>query len=1112
MAQIKSYFANLRFDPKLKESFIARYLSNSRLVLLIIFMIAMVGIASLFALPRILNPDVKIPIVLVTTALPGASPKDVESLVSAPIEDAVTGVVNVKKVTSNSQNSFSIVQIEFNSGVDPDKARSDVQSAVDSVNTLPSEVQPPKVQKLDFQNTPVWTFVVTGSSAKSSEAGSTEQFSKILKTRLKDLPKIKDVTISGLPEQEIQILLRLEAIASYKLNPLALIQAISSAIGSFPAGSVRTDNSSFALSIDQAVTTVDDLRNLRVLLNGNTVMLSDIATISERSKPDQVSSLYASEKTPISPAVSFSIFKTAGSNITDAARDAEKEVNRAISDYNNEFKVSTILNTADEIDKQFSDLIRDFTTTIILVFITLFVFVGLRQAIVALISAPLTFFITFTVMNITGIALSFIAVFSLLLSLGLLVDDTVVVISAVSQYFRTGKFTPLEAGLLVWRDFMVAIFTTTITTVWAFLPLLLSSGIIGEFIKSIPIVVSASLLASFFVAMFIILPVLIMILEGYMPTRVKVFLKITLFLLLVGFLFVFLPKSFLLPFELIAGAVFFLVVWRIKNTLIGLAFRNKSKRQTRKEKAEQGLIHFDRISEKYKGMMHYILISSSLRKRTIIMVGIFSLFSYLLLPLGFVRNEFFPKADNKYIYVSLGLPEGTNTQKSQTEAKSLLEQLRKTPGVSFATADIGRAFNQSTFGVGGAGTNNVFFSLALLPKGKRKDSTIIASNIRKTFSSYQTGNLQVIEASGGPPAGADVQIKLFGEDLSVLDTYADKVIGYLKKQPGTTNIDKTIKPGTSKLVFVPDKDKLSQAGLTPDVLGFWLRLFASGFKANSIKLENEVSTDKKDITLRMSADPELAESINSIQIPVPGPGSAGTIPLASLGTINVVSNPTLITRENGKRTISVTASVSSGYSVSLANQNLIKYADTALGLPAEYTWKTGGVNEQNQDSVKSILQAMLLSFLLIIVTMVVQFSSFRRALIVMLVIPLSISGVFVIFALTGTPLSFPALIGVLALFGIVVKNSILVVDKIIINQKTGMKYVDSIVDAAGSRLEPIALTTFATIAGLVPITLSNPLWRGLGGAIIAGLTFSGTIMLFFIPVVYFYLFRPKGIK
>jgi len=1109
MKKITSYLDSLQFDSKLKEHFIAKYLSNPRLIVLLIAIIISFGLTSFFSLPKVLNPEIKIPIVVISTVLPGAGPADIESLITTPIEDAVTGVSDVKTVASVSQNSVSIVQIEFNSKADPDKARTDIQSAVDSVNDLPPEAQSPKVIKVDFQNQPVWTFVITGNN----NTGSLEQFSRILQQKLKDLPKIKDVSISGLPDREIQILLKPDIISSYKINPQQIIQLISISLNSYPAGNVQTDNLSFTLSIDQDITTIDDLRNLRLSLNGTIVMLSDIATISEKLKPDQTTSFFATRNTTSIPAITFSIFKTESSNITDAAKDAEKKTEETLAEYHNNFKASTIVSAADEINHQFSELIRDFSITIILVFITLFIFVGIRQAFVALLSTPLTFFITFTVMRIMDISLSFIAIFSLLLSLGLLVDDTVVVISAVTSYFRTKKFSALQAGLLVWKDFLVVIFTTTITTVWAFLPLLLSGGIIGEFIKSIPIVISTTLIASFLIAMFIILPVLIIILQGYIPQRVVTFLKIVSIVILAGIFITILPKGILFPFEILAAVLFLLVTTRIRKhlaeILISKFIKHKQVRRIRGKDVDRatghGIINFEVISNKYKMIMRHILMTRALRRRTIAMVVIFSIVSYILFPLGLVKNEFFPKSDNNYLYASLELPAGTTTKVSLAEAKKIMNELRNTEGISFVTEEIGRSFSQGGFGASSAGNNNVLFTLVLLPKNNRKDSLTIATELRNKYLTYQMGSFKIVEISGGPPAGADVQIKLFGDDLGNLDAYANNMMSYMKKDPGMTNIDKSIKSGTSKLVFTPDKDKMTQSGITPDVLGFWLRFFASGFKANSIKLENDISTEKKDITIRMSADPQYAESINSINIPT----LTGNVPLTSLGKIKLVPNPTVITREDGKRTISVTASVKKGYSINQANSNLEKFANTDLKLPDGYTWKTGGVNEENQNSVNSILQAMILSFLLIITTLVVQFSSFRRAMIVMLVIPLSISGVFVIFALTQTPLSFPALIGVLALFGIVVKNSILVVDKIVQNQRTGMSYVDSIVDASGSRLEPIALTSFATIAGLIPITLSNALWRGLGGAIIAGLTFSGTIMLFFIPVVYFYLMRPK---
>lgn len=1112
MKEIKSYISNLRFDPNLNNLFIAKYLTNPRLVILIIMMVILVGITSFASLPRVLNPEIKIPIVLVSATLPGAGPNDIESLVTVPIEDAVSGVSDVKTVISSSQNSLSIIQVEFNTGVDPEKARVDIQSAIDSVNTLPPEVNPPRVRKLDFQNQPVWTFIVTGTD----DAGSLEQFSKLLQEKLENLPKIKDVSISGLPDREIQILLKPNIISAYRINPAQISQLISSSLGSYPAGNVKTDNYSFSLSIDQDVTSIDDLRDLRISLEGRTMKLSDIATISEKSKPGQTSSIYADRETEIIPAVKFSIFKTAGANTTDAVAEAEAAMDDTITEYDQRFKTSTIVNTSEEIDDQFSELARDFSIILVLLFITLFIFVGIRQAFVALLSTPLTFFITFTVMRITDISLSFIAIFSLLLSLGLLVDDTVVVISAITSYFRTKKFTPIQAGLLVWRDFLTVIFTTTITTTWAFLPLLLATGIIGEFIKSIPIVVSTTLMASFFVAMFIILPVLIIILEGYVPQRVKTFLKISSILALVSVLIFILPKGILFPFELFAAALFLLITSRIRKKMaqaLITKFLDQKKSSifagtNTQNNTDHGIFDFDTIGSRYKKMMRKILISRNLRRRTIIMVILFSIFSYVLFPLGLVKNEFFPKSDNNYIYMSLELPSGTNIETSLKHATKLIKDLRKTEGLSFVTADVGQSFSQGGFGSSQSEENKVLFSLVLVPENKREDSLTIASNLRIKFSSYQEGNLQVIEVSGGPPAGADVQIKLFGDDLTLLDQQANTVMEYLKKERGTTNIDKSIKPGTSKIVFVPDKDKLTQAGLTPDTLGFWLRFFASGFKADSIKLENEISTDKKDIIIRMSTESEYVESISSITIP----SQIGNLPLASLGEITVAPNPTLITREDGKRTISVTAAVSKGTSITDTNRNLEKFANDGLNLPAGYLWKTGGVNEENQNSVNSILQAMILSFFLIIFTLVIQFGSFRRAIVVMLVIPLSISGVFVVFALTQTPLSFPALIGVLALFGIVVKNSILVVDKIVQNQKSKIGYIESIIDASGSRLEPIALTSFATIAGLIPITLSNPLWRGLGGAIIAGLTFSGTIMLFFIPVVYYYLLKPKNIR
>ncbi len=1104
--KLASYISQLKFDPRLDKMLVAKYYNNPRLVVMTILLLLLGGIFSLLSIPRVLNPNINIPIVIISTVYPGAGPQDVESLVTIPVENAVMGLANVKTVTSSSQDSSSVVEVQFNDGVDPDKAQTDVQSAVNNVSGLPSAVQKSSVQKVDFQNVPVWTFVVT---TKTDDA-SLSRFAQILSNNIKNVSTVSKVSTSGLDTQGIQVVIKPTAITTYGLNPAQISQLINSAVSSYPAGTVQTDKSVFSFTINSEITNVDTVRNLMLNINNKPVPLASIANAYQRSQPNQYQSFFAQSNSTPRRGVTFNVYKTDAASIDQSVGDVQKVVNDTVKQYNNEFSVTSEMNTSEMIDQQFSDLYRDFSITVLLVFITLFIFVGLRQAIIALLSTPLTFLFTFIMMNITGIPLSFIAIFSLLLSLGLLVDDTIVVISAMSVYYRTGRFTPHQTALLVWRDFLSAITTTTITTVWAFLPLLLATGIIGDFIKAIPIVVSSTLLGSYLVAIFITLPLLIIIFKPDIPNRVKMATKIIATVIVVLILFSILPKGKIFIFEFIALVAFLLVAY-LTWTLIFVKSKLAIKKRLKDHKFvsrlpeyfNHGVFRIDEISERYKGLMHDILASAKLRKRILIMVIIFSLFSYILLPLGFVRNEFFPNTDQDAFFMNLEMPAGTNQQTTTKEALKILNQLKQTKGLEYVTLDVGTQASGG-FGGGGSGSNYASFSLVLPPKSERKIGSIqLAQQMRDKFAHYTAGTLQVVEESSGPPAGADVQIKLFGDDLTVLDAYANKVESFLHKQPGLTNIDKSIKPGTSKIVFVPDQAKMANYNLTIDQLGMWIRLFSSGMKANDIRLSDVGGNNTMDITLRMTNNEEFVDQISSINIPT----SKGDVPLLSLGHLTLQTNPTLITREGGQRTISVTASVQAGYSVSEANQKLSDYANNGLDLPTGYSWSTGGVNQTNQDSVTSILEAMLLSFLLIIITMVVQFGSFRKALIVMLVIPLSIAGVFIIFAITHTPLSFPALIGVLALFGIVVKNSILIVDKINQNYRIGMNHIEAVSDAASSRLEPIALTSFATIVGLIPITLSDPLWQGLGGAIIAGLAFSGTIMLFFIPVVYYYWFR-----
>src|SRR3989344_2794968 len=406
MKQATSYLSRLRFDQKLKNSLQARFLSNPRLTILLILMVIIAGVASFTRLPRQLNPDIDIPLVIISAVLPGAGPADVESLLTIPVEDAV-----------------SVTTIEFDTGIDADKARTDVQSAVDTVE-LPQDAQTPRVQKVDFQNQPVWTFTVIGIN----DPVSLNRFAKRLESELEEKNTIDRVEISGLDQQEVQVVLKPEVISTYQLNPLSLSQLISSATGSYPAGSVETEKGLFTLTIDPQIVSVSDVRELIISVNGTPVPLSAIAVISERSKPNQTQTFYATKTTSAQQSITLSVFKTKATNINKAVADAEIVVEELLGE-NSQFTIETILNTSEEVDDQFSELARDFWIIMSLVFLMVFVFLGLRQALAAALSGPLTFLISFAVMDVMGITLNFLSLFSLLLSLGLLVDDTIVVVS-----------------------------------------------------------------------------------------------------------------------------------------------------------------------------------------------------------------------------------------------------------------------------------------------------------------------------------------------------------------------------------------------------------------------------------------------------------------------------------------------------------------------------------------------------------------------------------------------------------------------------------------------------------------------------------------------------------
>ena len=1099
---MNDYLKNTKFNSKTINKFVRDYLGNMRVVILLIIALLVGGFLSYKALPQTVAPEINLPMVVISSALPGAPPEDVETLITVPIEDKLKGISNVDTIISTSSNSSMFSILTFDRGVDESRALNDVESAIGRVNNLPEDATDPSVEAVDFEDYPIIRVALSvDGNSQAALAGHTQKLIDALESN----SLIDRVLTAGQPKQEVQITISSEKMASLNLQFPTLQQAIKSAVSTLPSGTIENIQVARSLTINTSINKVEDLRELPLLINSKQYTLGEIAKITERPAPGHTKAWLAKGDNLQSIAI-LDIHRTSGTDLTKAATVAEQIIAETVSKTEG-LHEQVLLNMSTDQVEQFDELVRNLGITILLVFLTLMIFVGWRQALLAAFSIPLTYAVAFIVMNMMGLTVNFLSLFSLLLSLGLLVDVTIVIISAMSTYMRDGRYSSYKTGLLVYRDFFITLLITTLTTVWAFVPLLLTSGIMGEYLRSIPIIVSSILLASVFVGIFIILPLMVWFFDFSMPKRVKVLLVI-ISNLAISSLVVFIFK---LPifFILIIGSLLFLLTISGKKLFLNKTTSPSKSPATpaiitsssdSKNNYSRSFISVKFLETFYKKLLTTILNSKKIRRKTIIMVVIFFIFSFSLVATGLVKNEFFPGEDVNLFFVSLELPQGTKASVTEKYAQEILPFFSSLAGVTHTTLQTG--FEIDSNGSVNATGPNVALLTILTPKEKNGGigSQKVASRARQLpiISEFTKGKITINELSGGPPAGADVVVTFVGENLTVLRNLANDLKNDIDGKLPIENIVISPRLAAATVEFVPNENILASRGLTREIIAGQLYLFANGFTlADDVEFEN--LTDKRDIVLRFDEKTPDLKSLGRILIPTPN----GNVPLESLGSLKLSQNVSRITRENFDHTVTLSAGLAKGANLVEVNKEIADIVNSKLNFPSGYSWKTGGANEENQESVQSILQGMLLAFALIFLTLIIHLKSYRKAMLVLLTIPPAASGVFVVFGLTGVSLSFPALIGVLALFGIVVNNAIIVISQINANQKVGMGYKRSIIEGASSRLEPILLSSLTTVIGLLPITFSDPVWQGLGGAIISGLLFSGTIMLFFIPVVYY---------
>lgn len=1116
------YIESLKFDPKLKKGLFYFFVKNIKVVFLLIMLVSIFGIYSFLSLPRESNPEVKIPMAVISTVYPGVSPADMEELVTKKIETKISGVKGIKNITSNSSNSVSAITVEFDSDQDVDDAIRRLRDQVNSIKgELPEDANDPAVIEISLDDSPIWTFTLTGPN----DGFVLREIADEVKENLEKIPGVREVRVSGGDEREFEIAYDPDKLVQYSLSADSANQLVAATNLAFPAGVFEGSEFNYSIRTDSRFFDAATLGNIPVMHTeaGSVVYLHDLATVQEKAiKKTTYSRLSSNGQSPQN-AVTLSVIKKVGRSIPETVETGQEILDDTLKNHP-DVSATTIVDMSKEIEDNFNQLEHDFVLTIILVFGVLLLIVGIKEALVAGLAVPLVLFITFGMMLSAGISLNFLSIFSLLLSLGLLVDDAIVLVTATKQYMKTGKFTPEEAVLLVLRDYKTVLLTTTLATVWAFLPLLLSTGIIGEFIKSIPITVSAILMTSLAVAL-LFNPSMAAALERAKPTR-KLFFGALFALSALAVLAISFRTYFSITLGVIMVALVYLLfnlyrknnwqaVFKENKKLMDEEYDNdelikiklKSKAQNDHEtitgKLMNGFVSLEKITPWYERNLRKMLATKKSRLSALAVVFSIFIFSAGLLATGIVGTEFFPISDEDSVNISIEAPIGTNVDVVNGIVSQVEQRLLKYPEiVSYATVVGGQS--GSILSSGSSQSSHLAqITVNLTDKDERDiKSYELATVIRKDLADIKGADITIANPASGPPSGSAFEARINGEDLQKLDQIAHDLKVYLDAIPGVVNSDISLKEAPAEYTFKLDPVRLEFYNLNAVSVGSTLRMAISGTKVAT------VIRDGKEIEVNATFDqnrlPNL-EAVENLQIIN---NKRQPVFLKDVAQIELTPSVNALTRKNQKRNVTLSADVDGQ---TRSTEVLKKFQDSIKGkyeLPAGYDIVYGGENEQNTESVMSILRAMMIAFLLIVSTLVIQFNSFKKSFIVLITIPLALIGVFIGLAISRITLSFPGLIGVLALFGIVVKNAIILIDKINLNLKHKIEFTEAIVDAGKSRLEAIFITSICTIMGLIPITLSNDTWKSLGSAVIFGLTISSFLTLFIVPVLFATVVSP----
>lgn len=1002
---------------------------NYQFTLVIFIMIIALGITTILNMPRSEDPEMHAPTYFVVVVYPGTSPKDMEELIVDPLEKEINELENVLRIRTSISDGLAFLRIEYkySSNVD-DKYQEIVRVVNNKQRDLPSDNIFIEVQKFQPSDVNIMQIALISENAPRDKL---KFYAEKLQDELEKLTPLKKVEIHGLPQQQVRAELDLEKMAQMNLPVNNVISSLQNETLSIPGGSIDAGNKTFNIKTSGNFHTLEEISNTIVFsAAGRNIYLKDIAKVYYGYADETYQTRLNGFR-----CVFVASAQKEGENISKTQLLYKPVIEKFRKTLPANIDMVEHFDQAANVNRRLGNLGIDFLIAIFLVAITLLP-LGFRQATIVMISVPLSLAIGIILLQLFGYNLNQLSIVGLVVALGLLVDDSIVVVENIERWMLEGH-SALEATLKATKQIGMAVLGCTVTLVIAFMPLVFMPEGSGDFIRSLPLAVIFCVLASMFVSLTII------------P---------------------FLTSKVLKPHTGHPDGNIFM-------------------------RALKKVIHgsYSRLLDKALQRPALTLIVT-----VIIFAGSIGVFKLI----GF---SLFPPSEKPQFMINITAPPQSNLPYTNSIARQIEQSLKKEPLVKYFATNVGKGNPRIYYNVLQRNEQSDFAQVfvQLGEETSPDDKQALMEKLRAAWTPYPGAKVEVKDFEQGPPVVAPVEVRIFGDDLDTLRELASRVEGMLQQTSGTMYVDNPVDLLISDIKVDIHPEKAQQLGIPFVQIDRTVRLAVAGLTLG--KYTDQNTNDYNILVTRAKEGRPTLDVFRNLYV---NNLQGKAIPLSQVADLKMQTSPVHINHQEKRRVVSVKAFLQKGFLADRVITDVIGKMD-AMALPVGYSYEMGGEVESRQQSFGGFQNIIIVTVFLFIAVLILEFGTFKSTLIILSVIPLGVVGAAIALWITGNSLSFVAIIGLIALAGIEVKNTILLVDFTNQLRAQGKDLETAIREAGEVRFLPIVLTSLTAIGGLIPIAISNnPLISPLAIVLIGGLISSTLLSRIVTPVVY-KLIPPK---